>query len=173
VIFKSDSSRNIQALADRFKTITGVSGADPQTSYNDTRDITDSVNAAFTDLNYSFGWGTCENGCDHRATWKFRVFTDCSVQYMGYTGEALYTNISEVKGEEFKIFPNPANGSVTVLSGSYGVEVAITDLRARTVLQSRSESKASAINLEGLDNGIYFLKVASGDKIHIQKLIRY
>lgn len=88
-ILQSDSNLNIVALANKFLSLPGVFYAEPSIYAGDGNEIQDSIYPTFVELNYSYGWGDCEAGCISRHFWKFRVFHDCSVEFVGSYGTPL------------------------------------------------------------------------------------
>lgn len=88
-VFQSDSNYNIPAMVNRFLTIPGVFYAESSNYYGDGNDISDSIYSTFVELIYSYGWEDCPSGCINRRFWKFRVYYDCSVEYVGSYGTLL------------------------------------------------------------------------------------
>jgi hypothetical protein len=69
----------------------------------------------------------------------------------------------------FKLYPNPANGMVTIeLSNNSFHHFEIFELRGGVCLAGSISGPRNEINISGLDKGIYLLKV-SGDR---EKLVR-
>jgi hypothetical protein len=73
-----------------------------------------------------------------------------------------------------KIFPNPSPGNLQIecegIQNGEKLDVSITDLTGRTVYKEEKQNIAQ-INLTGLENGIYFLRVNVKNLNHSEKLI--
>lgn len=82
----------------------------------------------------------------------------------GYYGES----IEEVK-KSFNIYPNPASDMIYINSEN-DVNVRILDMTSRCVKETRSNGFGS-INVEDLNNGIYFIQIKDGDNQHIEKIV--
>ncbi|MGB3947909.1 MAG: T9SS type A sorting domain-containing protein, partial [Bacteroidia bacterium] len=87
------------------------------------------------------------------------------------------TNIMDNKTQiEPTIFPNPTNSTVTirVANGSYIHKISILDLLGKVVIEKEAENKSQEmfINLELLQNGIYFIKLNDYDSA-LKKIIKY
>jgi hypothetical protein len=72
----------------------------------------------------------------------------------------------------FMLYPNPASGSVTVqIQDVASAEVTIVDVLGKTVLQKQITEKESTIDITGLNSGMYFIKLKSGGKEAVKKLM--
>jgi len=91
----------------------------------------------------------------------------------------LYTGINEVTNNvSLQVFPNPAADRLTakfVLSGTSNVTVAVTDLNGQVVEQvlsgSLSGEQQVEVNTGKLADGMYFLRVADGQNVSINKFL--
>lgn len=75
-----------------------------------------------------------------------------------------------------KLYPNPAQDRVMIqLDENYEfnqLEVEVIDLRGRIVVEHRTATHLSSINLSGLEGGMYIVKVMNqGEMIHSAKLM--
>ena len=82
VRFEADTNINTFALASLFSSMIGVFECLPEYPYGSGSDITDSITSNYIDLTYSYGWGDCPSMCIFYHYWKFRVYPDCSVEYL-------------------------------------------------------------------------------------------
>jgi hypothetical protein len=85
-------------------------------------------------------------------------------------------NIARTKGFTAKVFamyPNPANGKVTLQlqEDLNNAQVSITDMLGKTVLTKNIKEMQSELNISSLQAGIYFVKLESGNKKEVQKLV--
>jgi hypothetical protein len=168
--FRADSNYNVPPLANSFLPINGVTDADVETSFDDARDITDSINPGFALLNYSYGWGTCEDTCDHRRTWSFKIFTDCSVEYLGSTGDPLFVSIPRTNSiGMLKIYPNPVNDVLYISSPQREkIQYVILDVVGKKVRSWESDEAFQQISVGDLTAGVYYLRSAA----NVYKVIR-
>ena len=87
---------------------------------------------------------------------------------------SLTTGVSEViKDEDIIALPNPTNGIVRFnLQGNEQINrIELFDMQGKQVLYSDKVTN-DFIDLSALDNGIYFLKLETPDKIYKQKIIK-
>jgi hypothetical protein len=85
------------------------------------------------------------------------------------------TGLNEVDQVSFSIFPNPAtsvlNFSASNLSANSSVE--IYNLDGKLMLQSNIiNSQNKSVNIADLNAGVYFVKIISGNKTSVVKLIK-
>ena len=71
---------------------------------------------------------------------------------------------------DISIFPNPTNGMVTVSSNQAISLIEIFDAVGRMV---RSENDANSIDLSGLPNGAYTMKIVTPESQRIRKIIKH
>ena len=69
--------------------------------------------------------------------------------------------IEEVKLNDFQLFPNPTNGSITIKSGSNQSDcnITITDLTGRKLYNVQNTSNTNLIDVSELSNGIYLVNI--------------
>jgi hypothetical protein len=173
--FRADTNYNLLPLANSFTAIAGVSDADVESSYDDTRNITDSINTAFGILNYSYGWGTCNNGCDYRKTWSFKIFPDCSVEYLGSTGDPLFLSVQEqMTGLQKNVYPNPFNNRliIEVSPGNNTVQFELINTLGQIIKSWESPEKTLELETSSLPQGLYYLKMSDGSRTGLIKLVR-
>lgn len=80
---------NIRALARRFMEIDSVVWAGAHGAWGDGNDIQARFTYSYWELDYSLGWGDCPAGCTERHWWRFRVYSDGSVQFITSWGDPL------------------------------------------------------------------------------------
>jgi len=172
VVFQSDSNYNIVALSHQFETILGVFYSEPDGYAGDGNNITDSVNSNFVELIYSYGWGDCPAGCGERRFWKFHVYYDCSVEYLGSYGSPLViTSIPEIISDTIKVHPNPFKEKLLIENTHSAYEYQLSNILGQ-VVRSGKTSETTISNLDELSKGIFFLRVKTCDQIEIFKLIK-
>ncbi|HLG35037.1 MAG TPA: hypothetical protein VI757_09170, partial [Bacteroidia bacterium] len=125
VRFEADTNINTYALTDMFSSIAGVYESLPLGWFGSGDDITDSITSNNVQLTYSYGWGDCPSGCIYNHYWKFIVYPDCSVEYVGSYGEPLPlpTGLSqEVNKNISALFPNPATNEIRIQNAELRIE---------------------------------------------------
>jgi hypothetical protein len=85
------------------------------------------------------------------------------------------TSIKDVANNVFSIFPNPTKGQVNIhwkngVSGN--AQIIISDLSGRTVYNKDAATNASTqINLNNLNQGVYFIKINTGKGQYTERVI--
>jgi len=90
-----------------------------------------------------------------------------------FTATSLSSNdVTLNKG--IKLYPNPSNGIVTISIENFSgnLNVAVYDLNGRKVLSNSIDfSTQTSINLEGLQSGVYVLKLEGDNLSYSEKII--
>jgi hypothetical protein len=133
-------------------------------------------------LTFDYRWGDgCPAGCEKSRKWKFRIYPDCRVEYLGVTGKALdfvITTTKELRDNiEVNIFPNPTkNGVFNILFTSANtktMQLIVRDIFGRTVhsngLNCIQGENFFPINLR-VASGIYMVSLYDGNKTMTQKV---
>jgi len=173
VTFGSDENYNLLPLVNIYNSIQGVFSAEPSGIVGDGNDITSTLYPSYIELIFSVGWGDCPAGCTERRYWKFKVYLDCSVDYIESYGSPL--TISLAKDNElnqFSIKPNPASNQVIIESNLKGhFEFKIFNSMGILVKEGTSLSNES-IELEEFDSGIYIVSLLKeGEWLASEKLV--
>lgn len=177
-VLRTDSNSNISAMAPRFAALASVLGASASAASSDVKNITDSINPAFTLLTYSFGWGSCENGCDFRAYWTFKVYNDCKVEYVGASGNPLViTGLAQqaVSLHNLQVYPNPAQNQLSIAfdQPQYNTEISLINALGQQVLHSSLHATNSqSLDLRGLPSGLYYLQVKDAEGMSVVKVVK-
>jgi PKD repeat protein len=91
----------------------------------------------------------------------------CSTTYCYYvqvvTGRSNQTEeINAVVSGQLKVWPNPATGILNANWTGTNSKIQITDMNGRVLIQQQTNHNNAAINISGLTEGIYLLRI-SGD----------
>ena len=78
---------------------------------------------------------------------------DCDEVYI-----ELHSGVEELDNQSFQIYPNPAKGYVNVETEEENADYEILNIMGQTVL-SGSLNVERQISLDGLSDGIYFMKI--------------
>lgn len=104
--------------------------------------------------------GTDANGCTGRTTFVQNVDA-C-------TGISKYTSANGIK-----IYPNPSAGLFTVeLNSGSSKTVEVTDISGRVVFNASTNDQRVSVNIGNLANGIYYVKVQSGNATDVMKIVK-
>jgi hypothetical protein len=87
-ILSARTSLNVPKLCNALSQIhPGVNRSEPNVDCLDgDRILLTDWNSNYIELIYSHGWGDCSNGCTGRRYWKFRIYPDCSVDFVASYG---------------------------------------------------------------------------------------
>lgn len=104
----------------------------------------------------------------HNSTGQFSMELD-NVEITATT-----LNINESTLTSFTIYPNPATNVITIsnIEKQPVTSISITDSNGRNVKNELLESFTEAkVDISELQNGVYFVKIASGEEICLKKII--
>lgn len=113
-------------------------------------------------LGFSATQGSSNNRSDQEEA--FDLPTDC----------ALGINDQGLLNKNFQVYPNPSNGSINIktLIPVGDVSVSIVDMNGRKVFEQNIVlDTTTAVNAQGLQTGIYLLKIDGGNYNHTERLI--
>jgi len=93
-----------------------------------------------------------------------------------YFGNLAFLSTSEFTFDNFLMYPNPSNGSLTMsFNTANDVNVNLYDIRGREVLNKNFRAQGSkfnqTLNLATLSTGVYVVKVNSGANTMFRKLV--
>lgn len=178
--FKSDSNYNMPIVAKLFYNIPNVHSIYPDTLYTfldgipDADDIKSTIYLDHVELIYSHSWGDCPAGCIHRRYWKFRVYYDCSVEFVSSYGTPLNVGTKEViLKNTFTVSPNPTKHTLNV-NHSFDTNnkfktLAIYNMQGSLQFQQKYSNQ---IDVSNLCKGIYTLELINNNEIERVKFIK-
>tara|TARA_B110000444_G_C18385103_1_gene386661 strand:- start:268 stop:558 length:291 start_codon:yes stop_codon:yes gene_type:complete len=75
--------------------------------------------------------------------------------------------------EDFKIYPNPNNGSfeIQMTNLSAKTEIEILDLNGKIIYKNTYSNKNQNINIENISRGVYIVKANQNGYVRTKKLI--
>jgi photosystem II stability/assembly factor-like uncharacterized protein len=79
-------------------------------------------------------------------------------------------NESGVQSPEFGVYPNPANDQFTIQTKSIATQIDICDLTGRIISTVIPNSTTTTVQTAEFANGIYLIRVRSGNSVTTQKL---
>lgn len=92
----------------------------------------------------------------------YRNANQYDISYIDYihdffTGKNAVNNVNNPTTGDLKVYPNPTNGQIKIeLSSPTTVEV--IDIQGRTIFHKQFDAGIANLDLQGIDNGIYFVK---------------
>lgn len=171
-ILYTNQNLNILPLCDSLKFFEGVNYAEPIPYGGSGNSI--KYDKIGNDRVYEFtiGYGDCPMGCSGWRTYKFKVYEDCAVEYLGTENhvDPLYpfpsppncnitTSIKVFNSQKgFKVYPNPVRTQITIESTNLiRNKFCIINLYGQLLItgEFRQEKR---ISIENLPIGIYFIK---------------
>lgn len=159
VTFKSDSNYNILPMTNLFNAIPGVFVSEQVGSCCDGNNIWDSIYSDHVELIYSVGWGDCPSGCTERRFWKFNVYHECSVEFVGSYGNPLpIVGMNTINKKSISVKPNPFIEFISIDGIDNRFNYSITNSFGQILLKGQSTNNILD-NFNGLTCGIYFLTI--------------
>ncbi|MEZ5199653.1 MAG: T9SS type A sorting domain-containing protein [Bacteroidales bacterium] len=186
-LLATDSLWNIYALIDSLEMAEGVNYADPNYIIGTAGKI--EYQKTGTDRYYDFWyqWNDCFDGCDNARAWKFKVYEDCSVEYLGSEDwwvfdyqplpSPVYCNLfsgseKNVPEPMFNVFPNPVFDRLKIEAENTGTTVySLTDLAGRRV-RTGSFTGHTLIDISNLPSGCYLLQLDEGNGHYYRKVLK-
>jgi hypothetical protein len=91
----------------------------------------------------------------------------------GWNGVSTGNEIELTTGKEIRMYPNPTNHTVKIEIPSLqsGASAIVYDLQGRIFINQRLEECSTQLNINQLTNGIYFVKINSGEEEVIKKIV--
>lgn len=123
-------------------------------------------NTLAKDLNLA--WGTQTN-------WYWTVVAQSGTvqKYAGSVNmitfkRSTFTSIATIEPElNFEIYPNPSNSIVRVIGNNSIDNIEIYNLMGQQIIQTANPT----IHVESLNNGVYMVKIYSGNKVQTKRLV--
>jgi hypothetical protein len=101
--------------------------------------------------------------------------TGCSTTSIVTVSVDKCVGINETSGNNpgLSVYPNPAGNTLNIaLSNGIHKSVQVMDLSGRVVVSDSSNEDKLTINLSTLANGIYYVKVQSGEGVNVVKIVK-
>lgn len=89
-----------------------------------------------------------------------------------YAPCTLSTGIDEIIEPELTLYPNPANGLLTINSKITKGVFILSDLTGKTLLQGKVNSEKFTLDLSNLSSGVYFITVADNERQVMGKVVK-
>lgn len=122
---------------------------------------------------------TWAEGYFAEGTLKVRGMNDCG--YGEFSAEFVVsvedcTGVDESPENNFSVYPNPANEEIAIQINNLPAEpsaIIIYNLLGETVMETKivNNMAKTIVNVSGLNEGLYFVSIKSGDSVQLQKLV--
>jgi hypothetical protein len=108
---------------------------------------------------------------NYTVTYVLTDYTFCVSTSLIRTLSALSTNDFESLNKSIAIYPNPTNGIITISSidNSPVDKIEIVDVLGKTV---SVKTENTLIDISEITNGVYVLKIYSGENVFVKKIIK-
>jgi hypothetical protein len=170
--FVSDSSYNLFALGSAFMESPMVFGSGLNALVLDGGDITCNINSDHVELTYSIGWGDCMSGCIYERFWVFKVYFDCSVEYVGSYGDVIYyMDVDHESEEKLHLYPNPATTSISLSGITENSEILMTDLHGKIIFRTITSDRNLTLDVSIFERGIYIVRVNSSRGTVVKRIV--
>ena len=172
VRFSSDSILNMKALCKEINSSFGLfySGARENFICCKHSDINAVVRSDATYFRFTYGWEYCQSGCSYWRHWEFRVFDDCSVEYLGSYGNPLTTGTKELS-EILDIFPNPTKDYLNIENMQAVSHYEMVNSFGQIVQHGTLNRGNNRISISQLVAGVYILRIQSSSHFTRCKII--
>lgn len=164
VVFMPETALNLPLLIPQYLSAGAISATNEAT-FDDRRDITDSLNPNFVMLTYAYGWTNCIDGCDYKRFSTFKVYNDCSVEFLGTSGVSLHVGINGYQKDNLQFsFVNPSSNQFTFTGTVPNALAKVYGSDGQLLQQFECRSERAVYRLNNFPNGIYFidLQTAAG-----------
>lgn len=175
-LLSTDSLWNVYALIDSLEMIPGVEYGEPNQLLGAAGRIIYSKTGNLRNYTFWFEWNDCFDGCDNAHAWNFRVYEDCTVEFLGtddwgFFGilplpEPINCNVqtgtpeNESGTEDYPIFPNPADDELNITGPpDKEVQVTIYDFTGK-VIEQMNFMNTVKLDFSRVRSGIYLLHFA-------------
>jgi uncharacterized protein YjdB len=161
-VLKSDLNYNLPVITDQISKLMGVHDASVNHSIGDGDDITAIDSTDHIDLIYKLGWDDCMAGCISNRYFKFRVYLNYSVEFIGSYGDLLPIHVKSVSIDHPNIITTIGKTSIQLLA-----TVLPQNSTNKQLYWSSSQPSVATVNQSGLvtlvSNGQAIISVQSED----------
>ncbi|HYM19509.1 MAG TPA: T9SS type A sorting domain-containing protein [Candidatus Kapabacteria bacterium] len=168
-ILKTGEFYNVVVIVKLWNDITH---SDPEAKemidWEDGNHITQSISDSSMTLTFEYAWGDCPSGCIWHHDWIFKVFNDCSVQFVSDFGTDVGLDWS-VKGKQLDnstltLYPNPSTNILTIETQSL-TTLEILTLDGKRIRTISCNDDKTEIPVAALSKGTYIIRLTSRDGV--------
>ena len=159
VDFEASNNLNMKALSEIWKTIPGVENSVPDYLLGSGNTIYDSIYSDHVELIFDHAWACNYSTCLRHHFWKFNIYFDCTVEFMGSYGDQIPVlgTSNEIK-KPITVSPNPFNDNIQINGLSEPFTYLIVDTLGKLRISGSSDN-GELKNLNSLEKGIYMLSI--------------
>lgn len=176
IYFTNDSNCNVRGLDSAWNHIQPME-VDNEIYGTGPEIFLDTMMDSVVQLRYRYACGDCPSGCTVWRDWVFRVYNDCSVEYLGSKGDkiegmdCIQLLVPPVVKAQPTIYPNPFSNQLIVKGINKRTAYVISNALGQVCLSGFADSNGH-INTGSLNAGIYFIKLIDGDIITVSKMLK-
>ena len=188
-LLETDSLWNVYALIDSLEMIEGVEFGEPNQMLGTAGKIFYYRTSSERLYSFWFQWNDCFDGCDNAHVWNYKVYDDCSVEYLGFVDYGvfellplpepvncnLFSRISDftLNTLDFSVYPNPVEDNITIVSkNNMLIDLAIYSFTGELIMKQNFIAQLN-LDLSAIPPGIYLLHFSNenGDR-SIHKIMK-
>jgi hypothetical protein len=177
-LLATDSLWNVYALTDSLEMIPGVEYGEPNQLIGAAGRIIYNKTGNERYYTFWFQWNDCFDGCDNAHAWKFKVYEDCSVDFLGTEDWGVFgilplpaptdcnmlTGTTEIESTEkdYALYPNPVEGELILTSPDEKyTQVKMYDFTGKMIVHENF-IKTLRLDFSDVQSGIYLLYFSDG-----------
>ncbi|MGM0498473.1 MAG: T9SS type A sorting domain-containing protein, partial [Bacteroidota bacterium] len=127
--------------------------------------------SASAENGYEFvNWTDADGEVSTEADFDYTMPAENLTLTANYTEETTSIDPS-LSGDEFKIYPNPTEGRISVKTDNPEGSVHIHNLTGKIIFKKHINKEVLHIDLSGKPSGIYFIKIITDTNTFTKKLI--
>lgn len=97
---------------------------------------------------------------------------DMPIEPASITFTTMPSRIWDVFGNEISIYPNPSNGIITIETASaQKTTISLINNLGAEIIQMESNNKSSILDCSQVAGGVYFIKIQTGSKTNVQRIV--
>ncbi|MBS1689195.1 MAG: T9SS type A sorting domain-containing protein [Bacteroidetes bacterium] len=179
ILFKSDSIYNLHGMSEAWNRIDSITLYPDLLFYTSTIFV-DTMTMDYIQLRFRYSCGVdCPSGCEVNRYWKYKVYNNCSVEYLGSYGSPIKSvgcinlalEVKDVNRWDVKVYPNPFFDKLKVDGIDKETSYTVTNILGQECLSGTLKNNAD-ISTSILKPGIYFIKLQSGNIVQEMKIIK-
>lgn len=108
----------------------------------------------------------------HTVTYTYVDGNSCSDSDVQVLVVDVCAGISASSFDNIRIYPNPANGTLFIeMNAAVATSVEVINAMGQVVMNEQSATGTIKLNMEGNQNGMYFVKITNGTSTRLEKII--
>jgi len=169
--FTSDLFLNIKVLVDTIEQHPDVIYAGQNQGYLDGPDIYYTSQADTQFVKYKYAWGDCMSGCMCSRFWEFKVYNDCSVEFIKSYG-CVIQSVDKIKSNKYiSIYPNPAKDFVNIkVNNNELSKISVIDISGK-ILKTENFNNNLKIETKEFEKGIYIFKIETNNEVITKRIV--